>query len=273
MPNLHAAVGILGGLAVLGMIGAATQAQAENSRLSADLERISRRTIYFGHQSVGRNVIDGLKQLAASEGARLSIVETGDLGSVAPGTFAHGEVPENGNPVLKLRSFERVLGTGKVDVAFVKFCYVDIDAGTDVAALFSQYEATFAALKKRYPRTTFVHVTAPLTTVQGGLKGSVKKLMGKPPGGVVANARRAEFNSLLRHAVEGREPLFDLARSESTRPDGSLEVFQWNGRAVPALVPAYSSDGGHLNREGGARAARQLVAVLAALPVEASAAR
>jgi hypothetical protein len=272
MSNIHAGLGILGGLAALGMIGVTTQARAKSSPLAADLERVSRHTIYFGHQSVGRNVIDGLRELAASEGVPLRIVETADLGSVAPGTFAHGAVPDNGNPVLKLRSFERVLGTGAVDVALVKFCYVDIDASTDVRALFSEYEATFAALEKKYPRTTFVHVTLPLTTVQGGWKGAAKTLLGRTLNGAAENARRDEFNSLLRTAVAGR-PLFDLARAESTRPDGSAETFDWKGRRVPALVTAYSSDGGHLNGEGAARAAHQLLAVLASLPVKPTAAR
>ena len=59
-----------------------------------------------------------------------------------------------------------------VDIALVKFCYVDFDAGTDVPALFAAYQATLASLEGRYPRTTFVHVTAPLTTVQGGPRRS-----------------------------------------------------------------------------------------------------
>jgi hypothetical protein len=155
---------------------------------------------------------------------------------------------------------------GGVDIALVKFCYVDIEAGTDVPALFAAYQSTLASLKARYPRTTFVHVTAPLTTVQGGLKAFVKRLLGRSPAGMAENARREEFNALLRQATSGKEPLFDLALAESTAPDGRTETFDWNGRPVPALVPAYTGDGGHLDGDGRHRAARLLVSVLASAP-------
>jgi lysophospholipase L1-like esterase len=41
---------------------------------------------------------------------------------------------------------------------------------------------------------------------------------------------------------------------------------QWNGGSAPALTPAFTDDGGHLNAAGRLRAARELVSVLAGLP-------
>jgi len=247
---------------------AVTARGAEDPALRAELAELSRRTIYFGHQSVGGNLLDGVRDLAASAGVPFRLVEAVDAAAIPPGTFAHGMVAENGDPLRKLRSFERALGTGPgVDVALVKLCYVDFDAATDVPALFAAYQATLASLQARFPHTTFVHVTAPLTTLQGGPKAFVKRLLGRPPAGAAENARREEYNALLRLATRGREPLFDLALVESTAPDGRAETFDWDGRRIPALVPAYTDDGGHLLGEGRLRAARQLVSVLASPPL------
>jgi hypothetical protein len=270
MPSTHAIVEALAGLTLIAAVGTSAPARgAEDPRLRADLVELSHRSVFFGHQSVGRNLLDGVKVLAERSGVPVRIVETASIAGVPPGTFAHGAMPENGNPLLKLQSFEKALAASAadgVDIALVKFCYVDIEAGTDVPALFAAYQSTLASLKARYPRTTFVHVTSPLTTVQGGIKAFVKRLLGRPPAGVAENARREEFNALLRQATRGKEPLFDLALAESTRPDGRPETFEWNGRPVPALVPAYTSDGGHLDGEGRLRAARLLISVLASAP-------
>lgn len=40
-----------------------------------DLETIARSRLYFGHQSVGGNVLEGLASLAKEHGVRLRIVE------------------------------------------------------------------------------------------------------------------------------------------------------------------------------------------------------
>jgi hypothetical protein len=263
-----AMLGLVAGLAVT--VAGGASADAGDPQLRADLESMGRHRIYFGHQSVGWNLVDGLKQLSARAGVpiRWVEVEAGPL-AVPAGAFGHGPVEENGNPERKLESFARVLGSGTasaVDVALVKFCYVDFRSDTDAPRLFARYQSTVADLARRHPGTTFVHVTVPLTTTQGGPKAFVKRLLGKAPGGVAENARREEFNALMRQAYRGREPLFDLAAVESTGPDGSRTVVEWSGKSIPVLAEAYSEDGGHLNQAGRLRAARELVAVLARLP-------
>lgn len=250
--------------AVIAAFGAARA--ADDAGLRPELERVSRLRVFFGHQSVGVNLLDGLRDLAAREGVALRIAEVPSASGIPPGTFAHGFMPENGNPGLKLESFERAFrtdGAEEADVAFLKFCYVDFDQKSDVRAIFDRYQATLRALQSAHPRTRFVHVTVPLTTVQGGWKALLKRLLGRPPYGFLENARREELNELLRKAYAGREPLFDLARIESIAPDGAAQTYHWKGRAVPTLYPGYTDDGGHLSRQGRTRAARALVAVLA----------
>ena len=244
------------------MLLMASAAVAAPAEMHARLETLAQRSVFFGHQSVGMNLLEGLRDLAGEQKVPLRIVE----GPPAPGTFAHRFVPENGDPLRKLKSFASGLEPSP-QIAMLKFCFVDFDARTDAAALFARYQAALADLQARHPQTVFVHVTVPLTTAQGGPKAWVKKLLGRAPAGVAENAKRDEYNALLRAAYQGRAPLFDLAAIESTRPDGSRESVEWNGREVPALVPAYASDGAHLNAEGRRRAAERLAGVLAAVPL------
>jgi len=153
-----------------------------------------------------------------------------------------------------------------LDIALVKFCFVDINKDTDVRNLFARYRATIDGLKARNPGTTFVHVTAPLTVVQGGLKSGLMQLFGQASYGILENMRREEYNALLRQAYQGREPIFDLARIESTAQNGTAISVEWKGSVVPVLNSAYTSDGGHLNDVGKLRAASELISVLASIP-------
>jgi len=202
--------------------------------------------IYFGHQSVGANILQGVKEL----GVPLSI----------KGEF----LAENGDPLRKLQNFKAAVGEGsRFDIALVKFCYVDVNAETDARALFERYRATIAELRAKNPRTVFVHATLPLTTVQTGPKALAKRLLGRAPYGTIENVRREEYNRLLRAAYAGREPIFDLARLESIAPDGSVVSVAWDGATAPAMSLAYTDDGGHLNARGRAIAAQEFVTVLA----------
>lgn len=230
------------------------------------LEKLSRQRIFFGHQSVGGNILDGVQQVASAP----RVVEVKDpTQPVAPGTIAHAMVGENMKPESKIADFERLMDAGLAggaDVAFFKFCYIDFNGTTDARALFEKYRATMDGLKARHPGTTFVHVTAPLTTVQRGAKAWLKELLGKPVWGISENVQRETFNQLLRKTYGGKEPLFDLAALESTAADGTAETYELNGQTWPALVPAYSDDGSHLNAAGQARVAKAFLAFLSALP-------
>ncbi len=262
----------LGAVALAAVAAVALQARAEPA-VKSGLQALSGRRIFFGHQSVGLNVLDGLRELAALEGAALRVTEARAPG-VPPGTLAHLALAENGDPARKLRSFAQAFARGEAagaDLALMKFCYVDVTAGTDVAALFAAYQRTVAEVEALSPGTTVVHVTVPLQAVEGGARGWLKGLLGRPRWGAEHNARREAYNDLLRAAYRGRAPLFDLALAESTRPDGTAETATWQGREVRALVPAYTGDGGRLNEAGRRAAARDLVDDLAAAPAARSA--
>jgi len=276
VPGSDLIAGTLVGL-VAAALGAPTPAvDGTDVRLREDLEALSRRAVIFGHQSVGMNILDGLAQLSSRGGVPLRIVDVSAGPAAPPGTLAHLFVPENGKPITKLSSFARALDSfppGGADIALIKFCYVDFEPSTDPVALFSRYEETVARLQAASPEKRFVHVTAPLSTVQGGPKAWVKRLLGRTPHGLAENARREEYNALLRKAYAGRAPVFDLARVESTLPDGTRSTTTWNGRTFPVLAAPYTDDDGHLNQAGRILAARELLAVLASVPLDPPAPR
>jgi hypothetical protein len=254
--------------ALAAIVGVPAPAGAGNvdAKLRGNLERLAQMRVFFGHQSVGANILDGVRQLALETGIAVRIAEVNNADGIAPGTFGHAWIGENGKPALKLNAFEAAVDSqsGDLDVALVKLCYLDIAADTDVKALFERYRATIARLKTKHPHTIFVHVTAPLTYVQSGVKAYIKRLLGRAPYGAAENVRRAEYNALVRETYGGREPIYDLARIESTAPDGTVIAAEWMGHSVPELAPEFTDDGHHLNAAGRLRAAREFVSVLSA---------
>jgi hypothetical protein len=221
--------------------------------------------IYFGHQSVGRNILDGVKQLLTKTGADgLNVVHL-EQGTVLPDSFfAESSVGKNEYPGTKCDAFAEKVRTrfgDSLDMAMMKFCYVDITAATDVKATFDSYRSIIDSLKQSFSQTSFVHVTAPLM-IRRPWKQYVKMLLGRAGSPDLENARRNEFNTLLVKQYPD-DPVFDLARVESTYPDGTRCSFEFEGKTAYAMVSRYSSDGGHLNEEGQKRAAWELVRVLA----------
>lgn len=228
------------------------------------IQRVNRLRVHFGHQSVGSNIIAGLRNVALERPAlKLDIWEAGGGQMPAGPLFAHFKVGRHMDPESKLASFREHVSARARDgeVAILKFCYVDIVAGTDAAELFQKYRATLNELRKNRPGVSFVHVTVPLQSVDSGVKRLVKKAIGRSTG-EEANAARTRYNDLLRRENFGREPFFDLAAAESTAPDGSRCQGEVGGSRYEALCPMYTDDGGHLNGEGGRRAALELLRVL-----------
>ncbi len=256
------------GLAIIALAPAALAADAPDAGLRDELLRMSRRRILFVHRSVGAGVLAGVGRLADRSGVDFQIVELRAAGPIGPATLGHVWVEEASDPRRKLARFGRALEDIEgpaPEIALFKLCFLEVGASTDVAALFDEYQSTFRELGRRYPHTTFVHVTVPLTTVQGGVKAAVKRLLGRAPGGYLENLRREEFNARLREAYRGGA-LFDLARLEATTRSGTTTTAEWQGRSFLALDPASTLDGGHPDPVAQDRIAHALVVHLAALP-------
>jgi hypothetical protein len=136
--------------------------------------RLAAEKLYFGHQSVGYDIVNGVQDLVKLDPRiGLKIVETSDAAAFDAPVFAHSKNGENKKPDVKIEAFERAMDGGlggRVDVAFFKFCYVDITPETDVETLFTSYRASMGRLRERFPTTRFIHVTSPVTVVEAGPK-------------------------------------------------------------------------------------------------------
>ena len=232
------------------------------------LVALSQKSYFFGHQSVGRNILEGLQLLMAEYPAlQLKIVEGVDPALAGPGVLLNANLGLNREPATKLAAFEQAMNGGlggKVDTAFLKFCYVDMNREGNPAQLFADYKKEVDELKGRYPDTALVHFTLPIKSVPAGIKITIKNLIGREVPEQLDDASRAEYNDLMRKEYQGKEPLFDIAYFESIAAGtGRRTTFKLDGQVVEAMAPENTDDGGHLTDAGKRWIAEQLVVFLA----------
>lgn len=71
---------------------------------------LNEKTIFFGHQSVGRDIICGIQDLAAAhESLRLNIVETKDASEMEGPMLAHALIGRNSHPESKIAEFRTLM--------------------------------------------------------------------------------------------------------------------------------------------------------------------
>jgi hypothetical protein len=221
---------------------------------AAAWDKLAGKRIFFGHQSVGYNIMDGVGALLKENPSiRLTIVETTDPSRFDAPVFAHARVGRNEDPGSKCEAFEQYMESGigsRADIAFFKFCYVDINRETDVEKMFESYKATIRRVKTKYPGLTIVHVTVPLTSSDYTLKVRLKNLVKRILGRKDENVGRGEFNERIRKEFGGSDPIFDLAAIESTSSAGEPVTVTYQGKKYPCMYSGYTTDGGHLTDEG-----------------------
>lgn len=180
-----------------------------------DLQAIQNVRVYFGHQSVGANILDGLREIEKKFGAGPQIQDS--------------LIGQNGDPEGKCDDFSRKLAAlpNPPEIALMKFCYIDFDQTTDAAKLFSRYAETIDALQVKYPSTTFIPVTTPLTTRPPAWKRTLKQLLGSMDAASAINAKRAQFNRLLAERYRGR--VISISRL-ANRPVPVVPVISLSGK-------------------------------------------
>ena len=176
-----------------------------------ELAKVSRTKVFFGHQSVGMNVLSGVPGVyAAHHMAAPTIEQDGTRPDADGGFIGHAFIGENEKPLLKIQDFDAKMRSGigqQVDVAMMKLCYIDITSDTDVGALFATYRETIAALERDFPKVTFVHVTVPLMTEQGPLSKLKSRLTGSSRYGPRRQRGPRTAERLDPPRVCGRPPL------------------------------------------------------------------
>lgn len=219
------------------LVGAPASAVTDDA-----LAEVTRERVLFGHQSVGWNILDGVSTVYSKRGITAPPL-LDDLPASGSG-FAQVEIGSNGDPASKFSDFEADVSAQDPEVAVMKLCFVDITSGTKARSVFAQYRAMVAAVSTANPQTHLVHMTVPLTT-------------NDPASNVV----RERYNALVRSTYGSA--VVDIARVESTRPNGSRVKGSRHGKRYFALYRGYASDDGHLNARGSTRVARVFLAGLA----------
>src|SRR5689334_5438113 len=124
-----------------------------------ELAKVSRTKVFFGHQSVGMNMLSGVPGVYAARHLAAPTIERGGTRPGPDGGFVgYAFIGENEKPLLKIQDFAAQMGSGigrQVDVAMMKLCYVDVTSNTDVGALFAAYRQAITALERDLPMVTF----------------------------------------------------------------------------------------------------------------------
>jgi len=263
-------------VAVVGLITAAgiyAQSQSRAAGVGApfqiptatddELVSVARSKVFFAHQSVGFNILDGIGRLYAVRSLEAPSIQEGL--TVAPG-ITHVAIGENGDPLGKIRQFDEAIRGGvgdDVDVAILKLCYIDINDGSDVDAIFAAYRDTLAGLQRDYPDVTFIAATDPVTAERRPDQ-KIRALLGRQDGlGPEHNQARFRLNTLLRQEYGPSGRLFDIAAVQSTRPDGQRVMGGDAESRYEAMYRGYAADPGHLNETGSTVMAEAMVATIA----------
>lgn len=249
------------------MSGTAVQYKSIKEVPETQWRKLSSKSFFFGHQSVGKNILEGINDLiAVNPSIKIKLLETNDKDKIEKGVLAHYRIGANLDPIFKYEDFAALMNNGlgnKVDYAFVKLCYLDIQKNTPVESVFEAYVRIIDDLQKKYPQTTFIHFTSPLTVSKISWKTEIKKRLRM--GNLWElndNLKRDQFNTLLKNKYQGKQPIFDIAAIESTLPDGKQYQFEMDGKKYPYLAPEFTTDGGHLNKIGREHVAEQLLLML-----------
>jgi len=242
---------------------------SEKKDPSSQLQLLSGRTVYFGHQSVGFNIIQGIEAWSAETGVPINIVDTRNFRDVERPALIHFGIGQNEDPNSKTDDFVSVLSEMGEDtgaIALFKFCYVDFHDESDVDPIFEYFKEKMLQLKVDYPGIRVVLCTVPYTALQKGIKAVAKKVLSMPLAGELENIKRSEFNERLISELGPEFPVFDLGKIEATMPDGTLNTYKHEGETYPAMVHQYTDDLDHLNTLGSRIMAYNIISFLSELP-------
>ncbi|SER91230.1 hypothetical protein SAMN05443377_1184 [Propionibacterium cyclohexanicum] len=238
------------------------------------LDAITDTRVVFGHQSIGMNILSAMPAVFSTFGLQAPQVASVDWPAArdtdSP-VFAEIWVGTNGDPLGKISDFAAKIdaATHPYAIAFMKIGPLDITASTDVSAVFESYTSTMDALAQKHPQTTFVYTTVGLMTEEAGWSGVAASQVGVPAtAGGSDNARREQYNALIRERFAASGRLFDVAQLQSELPDGRIATKPVDGVAVRVMNPAFSDDSLHLNAAGSQHLAAGMLAVIGRVATE-----
>lgn len=228
---------------------------------------------FFAHQSVGADILRGIEELAP-RGQRVAQVLDraqafgGESPTTHPLLIIHERIGANREPLTKIAAFRSVLDAKhrpEIDVALLKFCYVDIATQAEAENLWRHYETAIEQLSTVHPGVHLVHCTVPLRSLPKGPYAWLRRALGHRHSAIVGNRSRDWFNRRLRERFGGQRDLFDLAALQSRGANGAPCELLDAGAPVPSLAPEWTYDGGHLNERGRTMAAAAFLEFLQTL--------
>lgn len=224
-----------------------------SSNLENCFRQLTDKPIYFGHQSVGNNILQGLQDLASERGVPLFAPREyrGETSLQSPGLY-HAKIGRNTSPLSKIDDFVAQVEKGAGDrahIACFKFCYIDIVANTDLNAVFDRYRLAMKRLRENFRKTSFAHITVPLTVIDTNIPARLRRILGRPDRSIADNLARNRFNDMMRNEYKS-EPIFDLAELESSASGARRSIYNSGQGKIFYLTPEYSDDGRHLNPAG-----------------------
>ena len=83
--------------------------------------------IYFGHQSIGDNLLDGIRNCVKGEGdSVLRIKNLNGDERIYDTALYHSKIGKNGDPIGKIKAFKTLIFDGlgsEFNMAFMKLCF------------------------------------------------------------------------------------------------------------------------------------------------------
>lgn len=256
--------------------GGGTPVEMTGDELTAEpsaeaLDAVAEARIFFGHQSVGANILAGLPLVYEGSDTQPDILESRTALAGSGPVLQHAAIGGNGDPIGKIDDFDALVRDGigdSVDVALMKLCYIDFTSATDPEEVFDAYESTMAGLEEAYPDVTFVYTTVPLTVDLGlvdSAKATAKVWLGRSASATPPNLIRERYNELIRERYGDSGRLLDIAAGESYLGDGIYEARDKDGTTYRVMNPDLASgDGEHLNEQGSEDLASLFVQVVGA---------
>ena len=226
--------------------------------------------IYFGHKSVGNNIIEGIRTIARDNKRNdIIIYRLDDEEKLPKNYFVHSSIGKNGDPISKIREFQTNIDSlikENLKIAMMKFCFADFDKNSDIDGVFQTYVTTINSMKNNYPDLIIIHFTIPLKAEKsflGKLKAFVK---GESDKIFYDNFARNKYNDLIWSNYPA-ENIFDIAKIESTYSDGKRKIEKLNGVQCYFMINEYSRDGSHLNELGQKLVANELINYIAKINI------
>jgi hypothetical protein len=251
-------------------------------------EAVAHKRILFPHASVGADIMAGVEDLLQENPQiPLRVVESNVPWTVNSSGLIHfhwgelalwtqGQYTSRGifkkldvfGDLMNVETAEGKLGD-QIDMAFFKLCWADIKDDTDLNEVIAHYKTVMNQLMETFPNTKLVLMTVPLVGNPAGwegmersIKNRIKHLIGREPFSLADNQKINTLNDLLKREFDNTMPVFDLAKVESTYPDGRRSSNLHESKTVYSLATNYTDDGGHLNSWGRRFVAEQLLIFL-----------